>query len=312
MFPVDLPALFQRELEKQKRPNDGKLHASSDLAGSLRHSQLRLADAPLNARAIASDIRMQHGTLWHEWFHDALERNGVPFFHEIKLDSYMPEGWSGTADWVFWHPDYKAFVLGDLKTARGEAMYWIGRDGAKKEHIWQLSAYFYALLDMGFPMVKGFGIMYWPMNDTSDKELVLPTVQECDPLPREQVYSEMNTRWDKSQKYLGSLKRNSPVTTYLTDSLAPPMEREQKLFWNKGLKVFDVKLMPHWSSKFCPYPNELCDCSEQGTNKIGHYMHITSNTWGYEARKGYEGIRPEVEPSKTEKQRRLKEVLADG
>lgn len=314
MFPIDLPQLFLSEIQKGKRPNDGLLHASTDLAGSLRHTQLRLADAPVNDREIAGEIRLQHGTLWHEWFHDMLEKNGVPFFHELKLDKYMPEGWSGTADWVFWHRRYKAFVLGDLKTARGEAMYWVERNGAKIEHIWQLSAYWHALVNAGLPMVKGFAVMYWPMNDTSDSSVVLPSMQECEPLPKDVVLKEMETRWKKSQEYLVVRTEQGLVNDYL----APPMEREQKMYWSKVSKAFEVKLMPHWTSKFCPYDDELCDCNKQGTTKIGQYKFLLGDgssdwpdSWLYEARKGYEEILPTVEPSKQEKQRREKEA-ADG
>lgn len=319
MFPTDLPTLFLQEIQKTKRKNDGLLHASTDLAGSLRHTQLRLADAPTNEREIAGEIRLMHGTLWHEWFHDALEKNGIPFFHELKLDKFMPEGWSGTADWVFYHPQYRAFVLGDLKTARGEAMYWVERNGAKIEHVWQLSAYYYALLSMGLPMVKGFAIMYWPMNDVSGKEIVLPSVQECDPLPKDVVLKEMETRWKKSQNYIESMGDYSGKPNFLTSALEPPMSREQKLFWNKATKVFDLKLMPHWSARFCPYPDELCDCSEQGTTKIGHYkFHLGDglpdypDSWVYEARKGYEDVAPTDAPSKVEQNKRMKEALADG
>jgi hypothetical protein len=320
ILPTDLPDLFLKEIHRQHRENDGKLHASTDLAGSLRHTQLRLADAPTNEREIAGEIRLQHGTLWHEWFHDALERAGVPFFHELKLDEFMPTGWSGTADWVFYHPQYKAFVLGDLKTARGEAMYWIERNGAKIEHVWQLSAYYYALLKMGLRMVKGFAVMYWPMNDASNLDVVRPSVQECQPLPKEVVLEEMKSRWESSSKYLEIFGRGTSARSaedFINEYLAPPIAREQKLFWNKATKVFDLKLVPHWTSRFCPYDDALCDCSSQGTNKIGQYVftpeHLSDrpDAWTYEARKGYEDVEPLDAPSKSEQLKRQKE-LADG
>ena len=56
------------------------------------------------------------GTLWHGWAHEALVRTGMPFMQEVKLDRWLPEGWSGTADWVFWNADLGGFVLGDMKT----------------------------------------------------------------------------------------------------------------------------------------------------------------------------------------------------
>jgi hypothetical protein len=317
MLPIDLAEVFQQAVVED-RPSSGNLRCSSDLTGSLRHSQLRLANAPTNEREIAAEIRALHGELWHEWFHDTLEKTGYPFFHEVKLTDYLPEGWGGRADWVFWHPGYKAFVLGDFKTSRGEAMYWIERDGAKKEHIWQMSAYWHALVKMGLPMVKGFAILYWPMNDTPGKEVVLPSVQECEPVPAEVLHKEMAYRWERCQEYLALIDGASSDTSYINDKLAPPIEREQKLYWSKVSKAFEVKLVPHWLSRFCPYPDELCDCSQQGTTKIGQYKFLEGDglpdwpdAWVYEARKGYEDVEPTVAPSKLEKTKREKE-LADG
>ena len=160
--------------------------------------------------------------------------------------------------------------------------------------------------------------MYWPMNDTSSMDVVLPSVQECEPLPKEQVLTEMTTRWEKSTQYLESLGSSRTTKELLTDKLEPVQSREQKLFWNKSTKVFDLKLVPHWSSRFCPYPDELCNCSEQGVNKIGHYHFVKEfqgydiEDWVYEARNGYEDVEPLDEPSKQEKAKHLKEALADG
>lgn len=233
-----------------------------------------------------------HGTLWHEWWHATLIALGIPFFHELRLGPFMPEGWSGTADWVFWHPDYHAFVLGDLKTAKGEAIYWINSKGAKDEHIWQLSAYYYALLAMGLPMVKGFAIMYWPMNDTSDGDVVMPTLQECDPIPQDVVQARMEERWLSAKPFIGA-------TDYL-DMLADEQPREQKLFWSKPQGVFDVKLIPHWSARFCDWKPPYCNCSAQGTTKVGHYTLDGE----YIPRKGYEEVQPLVSPTPAEYRKR--------
>jgi hypothetical protein len=318
MLPIDLTEVFLGEIGKD-RPSSGNLRCSSDLTGSLRHTQLRLADAPTNAKEVIAEIRALHGELWHEWFHDTLEKTGYPFFHEVKLNDYLPDGWGGRADWVFWHPQYKAFVLGDFKTSRGEAMYWIERNGAKDEHIWQMSAYWHALVKMGLPMVKGFAILYWPMNDVPGNEVVLPSVQECEPVPKELLLKEMEYRYNECQRYLEVFNTSKEL---LNEALAEPIAREQKLFWNKQSQVFDVKLVPHWLSRFCPYPDELCDCNLQGTTKIGQWVfrldtpetgtrNRTRGSWVYEARKGYEEVSPSETPSKVDQRKREKE-LAGG
>lgn len=309
LFPVDLPSIFLKEIEANRRPSDGLLHASTDLNGSMRHVMLRAAGAPSKSGSIASGIRLMHGTLWHEWFHKTLIQRGIPFFHELNLSAFMPEGWGGTADWVFWHPEYQAFCLGDLKTSKGEAMFWITKDGAKADHIWQLSAYFYALINMGLPMVKGMGVMYWPMNDTSDGEPILPTIQECDPLPEDVVMGRMESRWSETQEYLDYLPGQGklvpwPPEEYLNDKLAPVQDRVQKVVWSKPQGVFNVVLVPHWSARFCEFEPPLCTCSEQNTTKIGHYTLEGE----FIARNGYEDVNPLVRPTPAQYKMKKKEA----
>lgn len=302
LFPHDLPNVFLGEIKEQQRPPDGLLHASSDLTGSLRHVMLRAVGAPSKSRSIASGIRLMHGTLWHEWFHSILIKRGIPFFHELNLTPYMPEGWGGTADWVFWHPEYHAFILGDLKTTKGEGMFWINKAGAKDEHIWQLSAYFHALVAMGLPMVNGAGVMYWPMNDTTDSDVIMPSIQEVEPLPEEVVVGRMSERWAQVKQYKESLPweggeillRELGVSdSYLTDDLAPVQERIQKIVWSKPQGVFNVVLTPHWSARFCDYAAPLCTCSEPGTTKIGHYTLEGE----FVTREGFEDVHPLVRPT---------------
>jgi len=214
----------------------------------------------------------------------------------------MPTGWSGTADWVFWHPDYHAFILGDLKTARGESIYWINQRGAKEEHIWQLSAYYYALLQMGLPLVKGFGVMYWPMNDV-EGESPVPTLEDCEPLAEDIVLGRMVDRWMQSKGFIGIDWEDAQSVDAAFDNLAPEQEREQKLLWNKKMGVFDVKLIPHWSARFCDWEPPYCNCSSQGTTKVGHYTLDGS----YVPRKGYDEVITAVAPTESDLVRRKRE-----
>jgi hypothetical protein len=292
IIPVDLPNLFLAEIEKGQRPEDGLLHSSGDLVGSLRHTQLRIAGVPKVRRTIASYIRLAHGTLWHDWFHGVLDRSGIPFKSEIKLNEWMPEGWGGTADWLIWNPEYEAWCLSDLKTTKGESIFWIQRDGAKKEHIWQVSSYWHALAASGIPLVKGFAVMYWPMNETSDSVDVQPTVIECEPIPADVIIPVMEDRKARVDAYLAG-----------AEELAPEMEREQKYTWNKATRVFDLKLVPHWSTRFCEYSEEYCTCKNQGTTKIGHFQ----TDGEYIPRSGYEAYEPSMYPTEAEFDRRVNE-----
>lgn len=326
---MDLTGLLRKRLAESRRPPDGKLHPSGDLLGSLRHAQLRLAGAPTIESQIVSDTRLMTGTMWHSFLGEMLVRAGVAFMQEVRVTPGLPEGWSGTADAVVWDPECRGFVLADFKTIKGEGMKWVLKDGAKEEHLWQLSSYWHALYNMGLPMVKGFAVWYLPQNDTTERdELIEPVLMECEPLPRDLLWGVMEDRWQAVQDYLTALRDGLSVTQrqmvdgiadgpkysleyiYITDELAPEMSRVQKVFWNGKQGVFDVKLVPHWSSQFCPYPVELCACSEQGTTKIGQY----DLEGKYEPRKGYEDELPLVEPTEADyrKQRRKKEADASS
>lgn len=240
---------------------------------------------------------MFHGTLWHEWFHKVLEQTGIDFRYEINLNEYLPEGWGGTADWLFWHPSYEAWVLGDLKTVRGEGMFWLTKDGAKDSHIWQLSAYWHALARTGIPLVKGFGIMYWPMNDTNDTVDITPVVQDCLPIPEDELHSTMAAIRESVDNYRTVYAETGE---YLNPALSPMPEREQKVYWNKQQNVFDLKLVPVWYERFCEFDETLCPRSS--TTKIGHF------TLGeeYVPRKGYEDEVVTTTPSRADYNKRRK------
>lgn len=319
MLPINITGLLHGSLRESRRTPDGLLHASGDLQGSLRHAQLRLAGAPTIDSELVSDIRLMTGTMWHRWVGEQLVNRGVPVMQEVRVTPWMPEGWSGTADWIFWDADRRGFVLGDLKTIKGEGIKWVNRDGVKVEHLWQLSAYWHALLEAGLPLVEGFAVLYWPMNAVpSEGEIIEPTVQECDPLPRDLVYGVMEDRWTATTAYLDSLPASPAdlayngvfdvVETFVTDALAPGTPREQKVFWAAKQGVFDVKFVPHWSTAYCPYSSELCDCREQGVTKIGHYTLDGE----YVARKDYEAYEPAVAPSAKDLSKRKAEAALKG
>src|SRR6266705_1570842 len=144
MSSLDLVELLKQELHRGQRPPDGLLHASGDLVGPLRHSQLKLAGAPYKETPLAQQIRLETGTMWHKRMHDAIVATGTPFMQEVTLNQWLPEGWGGTADWLLWDDDYPGYRLRDLKTIKPEGLRWV-LNGAKEEHIWQASAYWHAL-----------------------------------------------------------------------------------------------------------------------------------------------------------------------
>lgn len=301
LLPFDLGEVIHHELIRGRRPNDHKLHASSHLMGSLRHAQLDVAGAPKRTSELVSEITLMTGTLWHSWLHDTLRGLGVPYMAEVNLTPWMPEGWSGTADALIWHPDLKAFVLLEIKTTKGEALKFIRRDGAKPEHVAQASIYWHAAKKMGIPLARQIGVLYLPKNDTRSKdELIEPLLVDFPPLPAKPLHAEMKARWGRVSEYVTSLGGTPgqevpsvrPLEAWVTDALAPVQDRVQRIYWDKTFGLYEVKLVPHWSAAFCPYPIELCNCSEQGTTKIGVY----DETGHYTPREGYDHILPEVFP----------------
>lgn len=314
MLPVDLTDLLRKRLSA-RRPPSGMMRCSSEILGSLRHAQLRLAGAPTVESEIVSDIRMQTGTMWHTFIGDMLVRAGVPFMQEVKLNDGLPLGWGGVADAVFWDKAAGGFVLADYKTIKGEGMKWVLKDGAKEDHLWQLSAYWWALYNLGLPMVKGFGVWYLPQNDTTERdEQIAPVLMECDPIERDVLFPLMEEKREKVDAYLNRIMDDkarymtmrttstpsppAPGTEaiFLNDLLAPETERVQKVYWDGKRGVWDLKLVPHWSTHYCPYPTELCGCSEQGSTKIGEYTTDRK----YQPRKGYEEEKPLAEPTEAE------------
>jgi hypothetical protein len=292
----DLVTLLSDSLHESK-PNKGNLYAGSHLIGSLRHAMLDVVNAPKKPTSLVSEITMKTGDFWHEWANEQLRAIGWPFMSEVRLSDYLPEGWAGRADWVIFDPTSGGFVLGDMKTITGEGLTWINRQGAKEAHIWQVSAYWHALYDMGLPMVKGFFVLYWPKNAVKGTE-ILPSVQDVDILDRELVYAQMESRWDAVKEYIASLNLPSfgeiLPERYLTSKLAPPIERVQKVVWNAKQEAFDLKLVPHWTTAYCDYEDSLCDCSNQGETKIGSY-DLDGN---YSPRSdSYADIRPAIRPT---------------
>jgi hypothetical protein len=308
MLDFDPVGALRASLAADRRPPDGLLHPSGDLRGSLRHSQLRAAGAPTLESDVVGDTRLMIGTLTHRWLESAFR--SAPVMNEVKLDAWMPTGWTGTADAFFWNAERRGFVLVDYKTIKPEGIAYVLRDGMKEDHLWQASAYWWAAARMGIPLVVGFGVLYLPTQQLRAKDgFVQPTFQEGTPLPQELVEGVMAERWALTEAYLRSL----PVTwndpraadldphEFVTDRLAPVQERVLKLTLNKQLKtpVINVSYVPHWSTEFCPYPDELCNCRQQGVTKFGHWT-LEGGTPVYVPRKDEEQPADIPEPSESE------------
>ncbi len=275
-FPYDLTELVRAKLAAERRPPDGMLHPSGALTGSIRHLQLEVAGAPMKEPDLVSEVNLLVGTRLHTWFEELYR--GRPVMTEVKLDAWLPEGWSGTADWLVWNSEERYFTLGDLKSCKPGAIHYLTSGGSKESQIWQASCYWHACVGMGLTMDPRFNIYHLPksQNTAREGEMVAPVLNECVPVPLEKLVPVMNERKAAVDAYIGSLPigdSKSVMENWLTDALAPVQSRDLALRLNKTLKVpaLDLKLEPNWSTAYCDFPPELCNCSQQTASKMGHW-----------------------------------------
>lgn len=295
LLPVDLGEVIHEELLRARRPDDGLLHASSHLVAPLRHVQLELAGAPKLPRGVVDEIVLNTGTMWHDWIENTLRKLGLPFMAEVNVTPWLPPGWGGTADIVMFNPAFGSFVLVDVKTSKGESMKWRIERGASEEHIWQTSAYWHALRKMGLKMAKRVGVLYLPKNATRKKdEIVVPTMIEFDPLPAKDLRAEMARRRKRVTEYRKSVGEPKALEDWVTDELEAVPPRIQRVYYDKAQSAHVLKLVPHWSAEFCPYPSELCDCRTRTPSTIT--VGLFDEVGDYYPRPGYEDIEPEVFP----------------
>jgi hypothetical protein len=103
----------------------------------------------------------------------------------------------------------------------------------------------------------------------------------------------MTKRKDRVDKYLGTLPEVAAhFGDFLTDELADVQPMTQRIYRDKASGDNVLKLVPHWTSQFCPYPAELCGCGSQTSTTIGRY----DESGDYTPRKGFEEIEPVVVP----------------
>jgi hypothetical protein len=178
-------------------------------------------------------------------------------------------------------------------------MMYIEKDGAKDTHQAQVSAYWHALVDMGFTMHDKYAILYLPMNAVRDRE-VTASVQECVPLPKDELWANMEERAKAVQDYINEYSRTKNIQN---DKLSLEMPRVQKYYWNSKSNCFEVKLVPAWQTAYCPYPEPLCACKNQGTTKIGEWLPLDGMAV-FVPRKGYE-VEQAVRPTNAELKQRF-------
>jgi hypothetical protein len=285
-----------------KQRHSKSLHPSSDITGRLRHAQLRIAGAPTLENPIDNAIRAMTGTLWHNYIEDeALPKSQIWYRAEQRVDEGLPERWGGRVDWLIYDLEHQAFLLGDLKTTSALSMQYTLKDGPKYEHKNQLSAYWHALSALGYPLISIYTIVYLSLDKPNSYVKGWNPIVEYQetPIPKESLWTPMEYRSKRVSEYLESLPSEDIEHTdrtweeyYITPYLDTHVDWSQKVYKNK--EKYDLKIVPQWDTKYCPYPIELCDCKDLSYTKIGEY-NLKDDLWIYTPRKGYEDVEPEKE-----------------
>jgi len=286
---MNIEEIITKALRPTERPYDGLLHASMDISDNLRHVMLRYVNAPTVQRHHLGLTKATTGTLWHQYLGDRLTELGILYSKEIPLRDYLPEGWSGTADFLLFGDPFGSVLL-DLKTTSERAMPFI----PKEEHVLQVSSYWAALRNVpGLELDHKFGIIYLPLDTMQTRSNSSSNFEIKWIAPVENVWEVMEARYRLVEEYHHEFAQTGDI---LNKYLAPVQPRVQKLF--KREAQYDLKFVPHWSSDYCPFPTDLCDCSTvRGETKIGHYRQ-EDDAWVYVPRKGYANIKPDLTPER--------------
>jgi hypothetical protein len=262
------------------------------MEGSLRHAMLDVAGAPKIRETFVRGVPLWIGTLMHLDIHRMLQEAGVVYDAEVDLSEGMPRGWGGTGDILAWAGAGKHTLL-DVKSTNGRAVKYLLEGGAKPEHVKQASAYYHAAAKMGYELTPKIGVYYVPKEDNA--YATEPLLLWFDPIPKDELWPLMEARRALVDAYLPTVLADITIgrtgdpdlDKFLTPWLEPVQERVQKCYFDKATETWDVKLAPHWSTAYCQFPDELCDCRTQGYTKIGT-VDVDGVT--YYPRTGFEAV----------------------
>lgn len=258
-FP-DIEQVIEEGMSEDNREPDGLLHCSSHIWLPLRFTQLEFAGNPMGQPELLDKVNMQTGTLWHKQVEEWLKKDKTKWWElvasEVDLTNYLPKGWTGTADWVFYDKEADHCILGDLKTIKPESVQWL--TGIKDEHLSQLSCYNAGLTKAGYTMAPEVFVFYLPKNKVWTHK-VTPQLLHSPPMGILAIEQAMNNTYMRVQDYV--------TTSYGLASMPDPV---YKYTWNKTMGVFDVKQHPDWREAYCcPFDENLCPRTP--VKKIGHW-----------------------------------------
>lgn len=288
-----LDKIIYDALLADRRPPTGKLHCSSASWQPLRFTQLSMV-MPQSEDDYGSLMTMKIGTLTHDWLegilYDDSDLNLLGPEWEVvatewDLTPYLPDKWTGTADYVFVHKPTDTVVVGDLKTIKPEAVAYLG-NRPKPEHVTQVSCYHAAVqkwIDKDIEEMPGttlhpdIFVCYAPKSKDSRQQTILPTIKTA--TAETNVIARMHTISFAVDKYVAEVERTGELDNQF---LAPMPEMVLKISWNKVQAVWDVVAREGWETEYIgsQYPEYLVP--RRPSCKVGHY---SPDGW-YVPRKG--------------------------
>jgi hypothetical protein len=236
--------------------NDGMLHFSQHLQHD-RHTAIYAKHGyPETKKTWKQLFPLIQGTAVHEALH-AVMRDSLDYYEEelpVTVDNPLfSYTWTGTADGYMQHEGETWLI--DYKTISGPSVDFL--DGAKPEHIWQISAYYH----FGKP-VDRLGILYLPTSGNYKKQWAKPLFFEITPIGKEELLARMVEVEDACKEYAEmGLLPPSPTGSY----------KWKKRNGKSWYRVYDLMYKPHFTNLFCPWAGletDLCGCSLEEPRSI--------------------------------------------
>lgn len=240
--------------------NDNLLHFSTHLQHD-RHTAIYMQHSyPEDTwdRPWMNTLPLFQGTAIHEQLHKIMADKYLEYKPEVPVwgNKDFQYVWTGTADAYIHDHDDKHWLI-DYKTISGTSFEYL--DGAKPEHVLQISAYYHFNVD---EKPDKCAILYLPTTPDYRRRWPEPTLIEVVPMSKTDLYHRMHTVEHAIEKYakLGELPQ--------------PPKGEYKWKKNAKEKRWDLWWWPHYTSMFCPWKGQKedpCGCSKFNRVFIGSW-----------------------------------------
>lgn len=234
---------------------------------------------PEDETDFGSLITMKLGTLTHQWLENLLMWDRMGFkpelmmgtdwllkYSEMDLTHLLPEGWTGTCDYLFQHEPTATYAVSDLKTSKPEALAYL--NGEPKESHWIQVSCYHAALSAEYVLDPDISICYLPKGKTAKQETVLPVMVSKAAMPKQQIFSRLEEIKMRTDEYVTEYERtNDPLNKFL----APMPAATPRIGWNKATNQWDVTMRPDWTEEFIGARFGEVLCPKTPSQKIGHY-----------------------------------------